>query len=197
MRRIGVRSPLLLPLALSLLVACQIEVNTSPAPPPAAQPRAPLSTPAANSAPAASPQADEERQAPAMYQAVVDAFFHEDQVRRLFQPDLLRHKTVYVRPTFSDTDTPVPDAILRMIAARTDAYGLAAASSEQAGGAVIALGAVGRDPEAATIAPRGGPTIQISASISGGECGASISMGYLIVATEAGWQARQYVLAVC
>ena len=194
MRRIRVRSPLLLPIALSLLVACQIEANTPAAPPPAAQARAPLSTPAA---PAALPSADEERQAPAMYQAVVDAFFDEDQVRRLFQPDLLRHKTVYVRPTFSNTDTPVPDAILRMIAARTDAYGLAAASSEQAGGAVIALGALGHDPEAATIVPRGGPTIQISASISGGECGASISMGYLIVATEAGWQARQYVLAVC
>ena len=194
MRRIRVRSPLLLPIALSLLVACQIEANTPAAPPPAAQARAPLSTPAA---PAALPSADEERQAPAMYQAVVDAFFDEDQVRRLFQPDLLRHKTVYVRPTFSNTDTPVPDAILRMIAARTDAYGLAAASSEQAGGAVIALGALGHDPEAATIVPRGGPTIQISASISGGECGSSISMGYLIVATEAGWQARQYVLAVC
>lgn len=103
----------------------------------------------------------------------------------------------YIQPTFLNTTTPIPDEIVQLLTTYTAAQGLTVVPAEQADRAVIALGAVGHDPEAATIAPPGGPTIQISLAISGTECGASLGIGYLLTATDAGWRAQQYVQAVC
>lgn len=139
-------------------------------------------------------QAQEER---AMYQVAIDTFFRDAHVQRLFQEDVLQHNIVYIQPTFFKSDVPIPADILGMITARTTAQGLVQVHTEQPGGAVITLAAIGQDAEAATVYHQRGPTIGISAHISGSSCGAFIGIGYLLLLNDVGWQAHDYVQAVC
>jgi hypothetical protein len=140
---------------------------------------------------------NQEQQDRAMYQVVIDTFFCDDHVQRLFQEDVLERKIVYIQPTFLNSDVPIPDTILKMITAHTTAQGLVQVQNEQPGGAKISLSAIGNDAAAATVYNQHGPTIQMSAQISGTSCGASIGIGYLLTPNDAGWQAQDYVQAVC
>lgn len=196
-----VRSIVLLLLSCSVIAACQLESAAGPLPsrptlvaPPPGSPAALRASAPPSATPTVTPKPQQER---AMYQAAINAFFADSQVQRLLQPDLLVRELVYIGPTFFDTHRPVSNEIMQMLRAHTSAAGLVEAQHEQPGGLLLAVGSIGQDPSAATVYPQSGPTIQLSAQISGTSCGASVGIGYLLVETDHGWQAQQYLVAVC
>lgn len=126
-----------------------------------------------------------------MYDAVLDAFAPD--LTRYAQPDLLSRPVVYIRPTFSDNNTPLPPDVVQVIRQRTASLGLTQVAQAEAGGLVVEVTSIGSDPNAKSIYKRDGPTISISVRVSQ-QVMTGKGVAYLLTQTSGGWQAEQYMV---
>jgi hypothetical protein len=128
-----------------------------------------------------------------MYVSVASKFFTDAEVSKRLQPSILHQKTVYIDPTFINTEITIPSRIIDIIRSHAELVGLNQVEGVQNGGSVVSVSSV----NAINLKDQTQQVIEMVLGVNGGGCGTFIHIGYLLTQTNRGWEAEPYSYGVC
>lgn len=145
------------------------------------------------------PTQDSEHQ---IYIAAIDAFFADPEVQARMTPRWYLQPTLYVQPTFADTQQPIPAPVLEHIRTYTQQLPVREIATPDPRGISVRISRISHDPRAETLAQAKAPTVYLAIQTGRGGVGMTnddrgyLGIGFYVVQTDNAYTAHLYLRAV-